>query len=193
LIAEGISEKMAEKGRLVGAGSRFIVKEIAEGDVHYNEQIQALCRTPYRGHPRGCPNCEKKRGCPPGAPLIDQVLDLGRGSLFALVTEYNVGEFAERMLKSHPEWKNKMGECYNIIRWQGNERKVHREESRKFLLAHEGLVADENPEGHGVNVTRLLAGAGIALSWASPWPPGHDIKNKVHRVSLAGYPKIRKD
>lgn len=180
-----------KEGRVVGASSRFIAREVAPEDIQFNDKIQALCRNPYRGHKGGCPNCGKKRGCPPGEPLIDQVLDLRRGSLYALVTEYSVGEFAQRMLEAHPDWKDKMGNCYNIIRWQGNERKVHREETRKFLQGHEGLIADESPEAHGVNVTRLLKAAGIAISWASPWPPKHDVNNKVRRVSLAGYPKAR--
>lgn len=177
----------------VCVGSKFIVKEVKAEDIRYNRQIQMLCRTPYRGHKNGCPNYGIKPGCPPDSPLISEVLDLERGNLFALVTEYNVGEFAERMLGMHPNWQNRMGQCYNIIRWQGNERRLHAVDSKKFLHEHEGLISDEYPEARGVNITNLLLTIGIRLRWARPWPPKHNISNKVYRVSLAGYPKAGGD
>jgi hypothetical protein len=71
--------------------------------VPYDPLIRALCAVPFKGRPEGCPNIGNKDGCPP-RPMLTRNFDLSEG-LYVIATEYPVGQFAERMRKLHPEWK----------------------------------------------------------------------------------------
>jgi len=84
-----------------------MIVQIPKEYVVFEKKIQSLCRLPYHGHSKGCPNYGKRETCPPGRPLIDEVFDL-ENELFAIYTSFPVGEFAERMRITHPEWS----ECY---------------------------------------------------------------------------------
>ena len=72
--------------------------------IKYEKSIQGLCRRPYRNYPKGCINFNKKPGCPP-QPLINDVLDFSK-EVYVIYTKFEVGEFAERMKKTHPQWKD---------------------------------------------------------------------------------------
>lgn len=39
--------------------------------IENNDLVQANCRTPFKHHPKGCPNYGKNWGCPPYAPSIE--------------------------------------------------------------------------------------------------------------------------
>ncbi len=71
--------------------------------VPYDNMIRSLCVIPYRGHSKGCINFNKKDKCPL-RPLITEVLDFSK-ELYLIYTVFPIGEFAERMRKMHPEWK----------------------------------------------------------------------------------------
>jgi hypothetical protein len=71
--------------------------------VPYDYLMIALCKTSYYNHSKGCPNYNKKEGCPP-QQLISDVLDFNR-ELYVVFTKFPVGEFAERMRRTHKEWK----------------------------------------------------------------------------------------
>ncbi len=38
--------------------------------------VRRLCVKPYPNHKKGCPNFNKKEGCPPTADFFDKVYDL---------------------------------------------------------------------------------------------------------------------
>ncbi len=80
-----------------------MIKKIDTDKIPYDNHIRALCKTPYYGHPKGCPNYNKKEGCPPQR-LIADFFDLEK-DLYLIFTEFNIGEFAEKMRLAHPEWK----------------------------------------------------------------------------------------
>lgn len=159
-------------------------------DIEFERKIQAICTAPFYKHSRGCPNFNKKEGCPPGQPLINDVFDFNK-DLFIIYTVFNVGEFAERMRRNHPEWSKHPRQWYNPRRWQETDRYNHRKEIKRFLEKYRDMVVNSNPEAHGVNVTQLMANIGIKLNWQ--WPPEHILKNKqyrknvIYRVSLGGY------
>lgn len=39
-------------------------------------KMRALCVKPYYNHKKGCPNFNKKAGCPPGIGFFDKMNDL---------------------------------------------------------------------------------------------------------------------
>lgn len=149
----------------------------------FERKIQGLCKMPFYGHSKGCPNFGKKEECPPGLSLIDKSLDFS-SDIYVIYTEFALGEFAERMRRAHPDWNGR--QCYNPRLWQPTARKMHREDVNEFLNNYLGMIVNGSPEGHGVNVTDLMAKIGITLSWV--WPPEHRIENKTYRVSLGGLP-----
>lgn len=156
--------------------------------ISYERVIQGICKTPYHGHPRGCPNLGRKEGCPP-VPLIDKILDLNQ-DVYVVYTKFAVGDFAEKMRQNHPEWKNPR-QWYNPRYWQPKARKFQRIEEQKAVNKLNLTLILKSPEAHGVNLTKLMNAIGINLNWA--WPPKHEFEkrgyqnNNVYLISLGGY------
>jgi len=80
-----------------------MIKKINPSIIPYDILITGLCRAPYKGHSKGCPNYGKKQGCPP-QKLINEVFDFNR-DMYIIYTEFPVGKFAEKMRKKHSKWK----------------------------------------------------------------------------------------
>ena len=165
----------------------------------YGRKIQGLCYKKYHGHSKGCINIGKKRGCPmqhAPQPLINEVLDFNK-EIFLIYTSFDVGIFAERMRRDHPQWEGKPREWYNPRRWQGTSRAAHNLEIEKILRDNnyneQIEIVNKSPEAHGVNISELMLKAtGIELNWT--WPPVHDWQdnnnwkqNKVYQASIGGY------
>lgn len=75
----------------------------------------ALCRLPYPGHPRGCPNWNKSPNCPPRTQKLQDKYDLNK-QLYFVVCPFNIGEHKQRMKSLHPEWSEK--QCACCLYWQ---------------------------------------------------------------------------
>lgn len=43
-----------------------------------DRSVRHLCYRPYPNHSKGCPNYNKKEGCPPKSPMIDEILNLSK-------------------------------------------------------------------------------------------------------------------
>jgi predicted metal-binding protein len=151
--------------------------------IKLDKKFQRICKLPYYGHSKGCPNYAEKKGCPPGLPLLNEIFDFSK-EMYTIYTSFSIGEFAERMRITHPGWKNHPRQWYNPRRWQGPARKEHRLELEKFLKEHPSYEYSSSPEAHGVNVTDLMNNIGIKLSWQ--WPPEHNLKNLSYIVSIGG-------
>ena len=149
-------------------------------EVVFEPRVRGLCVRPYPGHPRGCPNYGKKRGCPPGCPTIHQQLDLAR-PVYAIVNEFDLAAHVARMRTLHPAWSQRQLEC--CLYWQPRARLELKHEIKRFLLLTMGCdpsaFADTCPEAGGVNVTQTLARVGIDLEW----PP----KKIVRQVAFGGF------
>ncbi|KKM20124.1 hypothetical protein LCGC14_1648750 [marine sediment metagenome] len=141
-------------------------------------EVRKLCVQRYPGHPRGCPNHGKKKGCPPAALLLSAILDLGRPVL-AVWNAFDFGGHVERMRIKHPEWSARQLAC--CLYWQGTARAAHRKEIEAFLPDHPSLLAVTCPEACGVNVTETMRNIGIELEW----PP----RTVAYQVALVGSPK----
>jgi hypothetical protein len=138
-----------------------------------------LCRLPYPGHPRGCPNLGRKPGCPP-CPSLGERLDLSR-PVYAVVNEFDLAGHILKMRLRHPKWTER--QLRNCLYWQPRARKHLRNRVAAFLVqpGHEDFAADYSPEAGGVDVTATLRRAGIKLEW----PP----RTTARQVAFLGIPR----
>ncbi len=151
-------------------------------EVVLDPSMRNLCYKPYYNHPKGCPNYGKRSGCPPAAPLINEVLDLSQ-PVWAAWVKFNLAKHRERMRGKHPKWSRRQLDC--CLYWQGTLMKGLRREVTYFInaqtyLDYGILEAIYYPEAMGVNVTATLEGIGVTLEW----PP----EKIVHKVALIGSP-----
>ena len=127
--------------------------------------VRALCRTPYPGHKTGCPNFGDTKGhpmCPPKAPMIGKVLDLSQ-PVIAVYNAFDFGSYIEMMRKKHPSWTERQLAC--CLYWQPKQRRILKQEVRRFLKETPGMHVCGTPEACGVNLTETMRSAGIELEW----------------------------
>lgn len=141
--------------------------------------IRKVCKKPYAGHPKGCPNWNKEGrfDCPPKAPPLHRVIDLEK-TVFAVVSAFDIGSHILRMKSKHPDWTDR--QLRNVLYWQGTARKKLRGGIAQLVAEHGGLVVLTCPEACGLMVTKTVEPLGVTLSW----PP----LETVHHVALAGTP-----
>ncbi|MBN2459626.1 hypothetical protein JXB28_05050 [Candidatus Woesearchaeota archaeon] len=156
-----------------------MITKIDSSIVPYDNLIRALCRTPYYGHSKGCPNYDKKEGCPP-QKLITDVLDFDR-ELYLIFTEFPIGEFAEKMRITHPEWKE-------------STYPDHPKRTSEFVQSIEGKLRERRPEWPDeYYAQRNTEQWTSARDWYNPrrWQP---TARKEHREEvqrfLAQYPDL---
>lgn len=146
----------------------------------YNPSVRSLCTRRYPGHPRGCPNHGKRPTCPPQAPHLGRIIDLGR-DVWAVWNCFDLAGHVARMRGRHPHWSER--QLRNCLYWQGTARKRLRAEVRTVLLMqfHQfGAQVLYCPEACGADVTGTMVRIGIALEW----PP----ETFAYQVALVGYP-----
>lgn len=146
--------------------------------IPYGEHVQNYCKRRSERFPKGCPNYNKKETCPPNQPLIDEVLNFSK-PIYIIYTEFDIGDFAKKMWKKHPEWTER--QAYNCRYWQPRARKFQKKEEVKAVNELGLTKVVDSPEAHGVHLDFLMRKIGIELEW----PP-----RKITRlVSLSGYSK----
>jgi len=137
--------------------------------------VRALCRRPYAGHPKGCPNWDKKPGCPPQARVLEKILDLSK-PVYAIWNKFDLGTHRAKMLAKHPDWSERQLVC--CLYWQGTARKQLKSHVSDFLAQYPSYHVLTCPEACGVNITTTMANIGVELEW----PP----TNTTYQVALAG-------
>jgi predicted metal-binding protein len=145
--------------------------------------MRDLCKRPYPGHPRGCPNYGKRATCPPRAPLLGDAYVL-QAPCFLVVNEFDLSAHVRRMRRRHPGWSDRQLRC--CLYWQGTARKQLRDKVRRALLEAQRYSIRERgvwsveyvPEAMGMNVTATCAQIGIDLEW----PP----ERVVRQVAFIG-------
>jgi len=148
------------------------VKPVLQSD------IIRLCVKPYPGHPRGCPNFNKKISCPPHMPIYNFMFDTHK-NVFAVYNVFDLEQHVNKMKQKHPNWSWR--QLVNCLYWQGPARRQLKDEIGAFLLTrtHPQIFDITTcPEAMGVNVTQTMRQVGIELEW----PPIH----KAYQVALAG-------
>ena len=151
-----------------------------EAGLVVDARMRALCVKPYPGHPKGCPNWNRKFGCPPAAPMIDLLLDLSR-TVFVIWNRFDFGSHVDRMRQAHPSWTGRQLAC--CLYWQPKARKALAERVAEFRESHAGMRIIQCPEASGVNLTATMRQAGIELEW----PP----ERWAYQVVVAGHPLHR--
>jgi len=142
--------------------------------------MRKLCTRPYPLHLRGCPNFNKKAGCPPKCLTFDErfLMDI-KMPFYAIYNKFDFRGHCDRMRAKHSDWTQRQIEC--CLYWQGTARKSLREKTEAFLWKHPHYTASYCPEGEGVNLTKTMKNAGIILEW----PP----VNYTYQIVLAGIAK----
>lgn len=146
-----------------------------------DHSVRKLCIKPYYNHPKGCPNFNKKEGCPPQAKYYDDIYDLTK-SVYAVCNIFNFGKHIENMKQKHPEWSERQLKC--VLYWQGSARKNLKNHIVDFLRENKNYKVETCPEAMGVNITETMKKVGIELEW----PP----VNIAYQIALGGIKKKRK-
>ena len=143
--------------------------------IDYN--VKKLCVKPYHNHKFGCPNWNKREGCPPKAKKFEDIVDMQK-PIYCIWNKFDLGRHIEKMRVAHPKWSKYQLRC--CLYWQGTARKQLRKSIERHKRFFSGIVLTV-PEAHGVNVTETMKRLGIELEW----PP----EKYAYQIALAGSPK----
>ena len=120
-----------------------------------------LCRMPYPGHPRGCPNYGKRPSCPPRARMLHEII---RPPIWAVWNDFPIGDHARRMWRLHPDWTERQAYC--CLYWQGGARAQLKSRLEEMLVeGPSGRMVIRCPEACGVDVTATMATVCVHLEW----------------------------
>ena len=120
---------------------------------------------------KGCPNINKKAGCPPNAPIFSN----NYSSVFAIYNIFDFKAHTDKMRLKHKDWSERQVRC--CLYWQPRSRKGLQGEIKSFLTQHRGYKIIGCPEAQGVNLTETMKNAGIILEWPPEW--------KAYQIVLA--------
>ncbi len=139
--------------------------------------VRGMCRLPYEGHPKGCPNFGVAERCPPKVVHLDEAYDLG-APFYAVWSAFPLGEHVAAMRAKHPDWSERQLRC--VLYWQGTARKRLKAEIAKFRGEHPEIdwLVETTPEAMGMHVGKTMVQVGVVL----PWPPAE----LAYHVALAG-------
>ena len=127
--------------------------------VIYGEYVRKWCLLPYPGHPHGYPMYGKRTGCPPIAPMLDELVE---PPFYLVIREFDLEAQEKQMRARHPEWSRK--QCRNPRYWQqGLMRDLIREaeEFAAWNLPKSMILV--RPEAHGVNLFSTCRIHGITI------------------------------
>jgi len=120
-------------------------------------QAAALCRKPYYGHPRGCPNYGKAKRCPP------RTKRLGDGKVLLVGFKFELEAWARRMKERHEGWTDR--QCRNLLYWQRAVRQELLTYARRQRTGNWKGPIYMTPEAHCINITEMMKRAGRPLQW----------------------------
>ena len=118
------------------------------------------CLLPYPDHAKGCPNYNKKQGCPPQSPFVGDYFDLNRDSYFVIV-QFDLESHINKMKMKHPNWSDRQARC--VLYWQGGVNKRLRERCQFYTSQRLGLTYNICPEAMGVNVIKTCKAIGLPI------------------------------
>lgn len=128
------------------------------------------CRLPYPNHPLGCPNFNKREGCP---PKTEYFLDVFEPEVKIAYLNFNFEEYLNWRRGTHPDWTDRA--LRNPRHFQRHLDAVLRK-NIKSLKMSETLIPVYDSEAMGVNIHKTCSTAGIDLQW----PP----KDRMYRIAL---------
>jgi predicted metal-binding protein len=158
-----------------------MITQIKIEDLFITDKTWEWCQLPYPDHPKGCPNYGKKVGCPPQCPKLSEYFDTKK-TMWLVITEFNLGEWANKMKEKHPNWSDRQARC--CLYWQGKCRKRLKEGLAAIKKCfYNDTVHTLCPEAMGLNVIRTLRKLGVPIV-SRP-------RDIVYKVAMFGYKKDR--
>ena len=136
---------------------------------------RSMCVKCYKGHPKGCPNYNMRKDCPPNELMLDQVFDMDK-DFYVIITTFVLKDHINKMKEKHPGWSESM--LRNSRYWQGTNRKEHKQDIKEFNLLYPNFSVTKSLEAMGTDVIATLKQIGIELKFP--------VEELVYRVSLAG-------
>lgn len=141
----------------------FIIIPLKDEELIRNENIKRLCRVPYHGHKRGCPNSlGYGKSC-----KEEYIDDMIQEPYWFVCAVCDFKGYKEKMLKLHKHWSDR--QLANSRYWQGNIKKRLREYTEQLIVdlsisaTYSDLVYDDVPEGYGVNVIKTIENKGYSI------------------------------
>lgn len=136
-----------------------------------------FCTIPYPNHPKGCPNFNKNKECPPKVGFVEDIFDFDK-DLFFVIEEFGLRAHMTLMKEKHPHWS--VLQCRNLLYWQGGVRKKLKDKVKGFIKPD--MIYTLLPEAMGVMVIDTAVKLGIPIE-KTP-------ENKVFKIALVGYPVV---
>lgn len=150
-----------------------LIYNLNKEDLIFGEYAQDWCILPYPGHPKGCPNYNKKDYCPPKTPLINKIIT----PPYKLVAvKFNLKRHVKKMKEKHPEWTDRQARC--VLYWQKKAEKNLRKESEKAAEKIEESKIIYKPEAYGVNLFATCRKIRLNLE--------KNPRNTVWKISIIG-------
>lgn len=143
-----------------------------------NYKVIRLCSKPYYNHKKGCPNWNKKIGCPPNVIMYDETFDLSK-PIYIIYNKFDLHEHVNVLKLKYPNWSEH--QLYCCLYWQPKARKQLLNEIIKFKKQFPNYSVETTPEAKGIDVTATMKAIGHLLEW----PP----KNIAYQIALAGIKK----
>ncbi|MBD3216132.1 MAG: hypothetical protein GF311_26195 [Candidatus Lokiarchaeota archaeon] len=96
------------------------IKKVSENTIIFSKKTRLWCRLPYPDHPKGCPNYNKNRLCPPKIKYMNDLTQ--KYNFYYLVYAiFDLKNQKERMLKRNPKWSKRQAKC--LLYWQRSVKK----------------------------------------------------------------------
>jgi len=161
--------------------------------LQYHTQSEAvkMCLKPYYKHPKGCPNFNYKRGCPPKVLNISQQYDTEKMNIILL--KFSFEEYISAKSQIHPDWP--LRELANPRHWQGHLRGTLNDYwyAIKDDYPHSSLIT--SPEAMGINVETTLENMGIHMEWFKENEKGEviSVPEYIYSVYMFGEEEYNKE
>lgn len=129
------------------------------------KELHKLCTHKYEGHEKGCPNFNKKNGCPPQQRPLNEIYNLAK-PFYLVWNIFDLSLHTKRLKLKHPNWSRR--QLYCCLYWQGKARKQLKSIVNLFKrqdIVNASLTVNYCPEAMGIDITNTLKKANIILEW----------------------------
>ncbi|MBD3261395.1 MAG: hypothetical protein GF334_06870 [Candidatus Altiarchaeales archaeon] len=149
-----------------------------KGELSIDMRARQWCELPYPNHPKGCPNYNKRKTCPPIVSTVKERFDLQK-PLWVGVVDFDLAAHMERMREKHPDWSARQLAC--VLYWQAGVNRRLKDLTLSFHKKNKGTIYTLCPEAMGVHVLKTMRRLGFNIR--------RNPTQIVYKVSLIGYPK----
>lgn len=143
----------------------------------YNQKITDLCKKPYYGHSKGCPNYGKRDICPPKMKLVNEILDMNK-NIYTIGIKFDLSNHFFKMRKNHPEWTER--QVKNCLYYQKGMKNDLYKYVKNVIEINDKLIIYK-PEACGINLIKMLKKENIFIKFP--------IDDSVWFFVIVGYPK----